>query len=95
MIDEVNQKLNLNEKTKIRNFRDLWTNATDIYSSILFNQMTPSVQMSHFFVNHIDNVAYLGLFNTCRFHTFHIKIDGRDEYGLRIANHHFFTFVYL
>lgn len=67
MIDEVNLKLNLTGNLKITNFMSLWRNITETYSAILFHEMTPNVEMSQFFIDHIDDVSYLVYFVACTF----------------------------
>lgn len=95
MIEEVNDKLNLTGPSKITNFQDFWVNVTDAYLSILASDQTPNVEMSQFFIDHLEDVGHLGCYETCKILMHNCFKDFRDDFGTKIGNHHFFTFVYL
>ena len=95
MIKEVNLKLNLTGDQTIDNFQELWF-ITDAYYSILFNQKEKKIELSKNFSDHLMDTFRLGLFETCKwFSQFDAFVDFRNEYGRKIANHNFFSFINL
>lgn len=84
MIEEVNEKLHLEGEDKITTFIDLWT-IVDIYYAASYDQKLLNLTLSKNFEDHMLDVSKLGIF----------EVLFSDEEGLKIANHNFFSLVYL
>lgn len=80
MINEVNKNCILEEPISM--FSEMWSYA-DAYYSLLFHNKRKSVVMSQYFESHMMDVFKLGLFETMY----------RDDLGLRLTSHNFFTLL--
>lgn len=82
MINELNEKLKLEGDDKVKVFTEL-NDFADAYYAIDFELKDHTVELSDEFKSNMLHYFYL----------FHFHMLFRDDYGLRIANHNFFSLL--